>query len=93
MKGYVVFYINFFPDLGQDIETIFKMIISHNKDMLDKAREHGEYEIIFVPTTKEATRVEKVDFDRPFPRFKPQSNKGIKAQVDDDDDDKEEKND
>lgn len=84
MKGYVIFYINFFPDLGQDMETIFKMIVSHNKEMLDKVREQGEYDIIFVPTTKEATRVEKIDFDRPFPRFKPQSNKSIVATGDDD---------
>jgi hypothetical protein len=92
MKGYVIFYINFFPDLGQDMETIFKMIISHNKEMLDKVREHGEYDIIFVPTTKEATRVEKIDFDRPFPRFKPQSNKNI-VNNDDDDDEKEDSDD
>lgn len=83
MKGYVIFYINFFPDLGQDMETIFKMIVSHNKEMLDRLKEHGEYDIIFVPTTKEATRVEKIDFDRPFPRFKPQSSKRIITTDDD----------
>ena len=36
MKGYIIFYINFFPELGQNVEDIFKMIINYNKEVLDK---------------------------------------------------------
>ena len=35
--------------------------------MYDKIRENG-YEVMFIGTTKEGTRVEKIDFDAPFPR-------------------------
>ena len=41
--------------------------------------EDGRYQIMFVPTTKEANRIEKVDYDEAFPRFVPRSVKSRPA--------------
>lgn len=67
MKGFVVFYINFFPELGQNVEEILALMKKFNADVITKIQEDG-YNVMFVGTTKEATRVEKVDFEHPFPR-------------------------
>lgn len=69
MKGIVVFYINFYPEHNQDITQIVKLIKETNKELFDKINEGMDYQVMLVPTTKEACRVEKIDFDKPFPRF------------------------
>lgn len=69
MKGFIVFFVNFFPEQGQDVEATINVIRNQNKAIIDKITTETGYEVMFVPTTKEATRVEKVDFDKPFPRF------------------------
>jgi len=38
----------------------------------------GQYQIVIVPTTKEATRIEKVDYEAPFPRLVPKANEKTK---------------
>lgn len=70
-KGILVFYINYFPDSGQKVEDIINIVRQQNKDLIDKLEGNGEgdYKVMFVPTTKEASRVEKIDFDQPHPRF------------------------
>lgn len=68
LKGIVVFFVNMYPDLGQQIEPTLKMFKESAKSLIDRLQADGRYVIIFVPTTKEATRVEKVDYDAPFPR-------------------------
>jgi hypothetical protein len=74
-KGFIVFYINFFPEQGQNVDETITLIRNQNKALLDQLKADGEYDVMFVPTTKEASRVEKVDFDAPFPRFVPNSTK------------------
>lgn len=69
MKGIVVLYINFYPDHNQDITQIIKLIKETNKELFDKINDGMDYQVMLVPTTKEACRVEKIDFDKPFPRF------------------------
>jgi predicted fused transcriptional regulator/phosphomethylpyrimidine kinase len=68
IKGFITFYVNFFPDLNQDIKQTLDMAANYNKETIEKIKE-ANYEVMFVPTTKEASRVEKVDFDKPHPRF------------------------
>ena len=70
MKGFIVFYVNYFPDLNQTAEEVLNLHKMHNKVVVEKVQESG-YEVMFVATTKEACRVDKVDFDQPFPRFVP----------------------
>lgn len=67
-KGFIVFYINYFPELNQNSDDIVKAIRAANQEALDKIKAEGLYDIMFVPTTKEATRVEKIDYEKPFPR-------------------------
>ena len=45
-----------------------------NKELFDEIKESTQYRIAIVPTTKEACRIEKIDFDKPFPRFPPRNN-------------------
>lgn len=70
-KGILMFYINFVPDSGVTVEQTTDLFRSQNKELLEKLKAAGDYEVMFVPTVKEATRVEKVDFDQPYPRFIP----------------------
>lgn len=69
MKGIIIFYINFIGDrLPDDWEETVQALKNQNKDLIDMCKQDG-YQLIFTPTVKEASRVEKVDFDKPFPRF------------------------
>ena len=68
MKGIVVFYINFESFDLEKITPILKLIKSENQPIVDKVLEDG-YSVMFVATQNEASRVEKIDFDMPFPRY------------------------
>jgi predicted transcriptional regulator len=70
LKGFVTFYINYFPDLEQNSEQLLVLMKSQNKELIERLRE-ADYEVAFIITTKESTRVEKIDLDKPFPRFRP----------------------
>jgi len=69
LHGVVVLYVNMYPDLGQDIEVTMKMVKEMNKPLVDRLDEDGRYVVLFIPTTKEATRIEKVDYNAPYPRY------------------------
>lgn len=71
MKGLLCFYVNFYPDLGQNDRDTLAFIREFNSELIEKVHGEGEYQVMFIPVTKEGTRLEKVDFDKPFPRFKP----------------------
>ncbi len=83
LKGVVVFFVNLYPDMGQDVYTTMKMIKEMNKPLTDNLSEDGQYVVLFVPTTKEASRVEKVDYDSPFPRYMPKSHDIMKVGLQD----------
>jgi hypothetical protein len=72
-KGLVVFYINIYPDLGQQMEPTVQMLKEMNKPLIERLAEDGRYLCLFIPTVKEATRIEKIDYDYPFPRCVAQS--------------------
>ena len=70
LKGFITFYVNFFPELGQDVKSTLDLALSYNKEAIEKIRA-ADYEVMFVATTKEASRIEKIDLDKPHPRFIP----------------------
>lgn len=71
LKGIVVFFVNLYPDLGQDVKMTMNTYKQMSKPLIDSMTSDGRYVPIFAPVHKEATRIEKVDFDAPFPRFNP----------------------
>lgn len=77
MKGILTFYINFHPDLGQDVSQTIEIFRQINKSLFDEINSESEYRVAIVPTTKEACRIEKIDFDKPFPRSVPKNHTEI----------------
>jgi|GEM_PF-6538785 hypothetical protein len=77
MKGIVTFYINYHPDLGQDLVQTIEVFKQVNKDLFEAIQNESEYRVAVVPTTKEACRIEKVDFDKAFPRFVPRTHSDL----------------
>jgi hypothetical protein len=71
LKGVVVFFVNLYPELGQDVKMTMNSYKEMSKPLIDGMTSDGRYVPIFAPVHKEATRIEKVDFDSPFPRFNP----------------------
>ncbi len=69
MKGIIVFYINFHPEHNQDIKQMIALVKETNADLFEKIKSDMGYQVAIVPTTKEACRIEKIDLDKPFPRF------------------------
>lgn len=80
MRGFITFFVNYHPELNQTADEIVNMHKIHNKVVVEKVQEAG-YEVMFVACTKEACRVEKVDFDQPFPRYVPGRNRLIENKV------------
>ena len=79
LKGIVVFFVNLYPDLGQDIKSTMSIYKEMSKNLIDNLTADGRYVAIFAPVHREATRIEKVDFDAPFPRFNPSNEAIIKT--------------
>lgn len=68
MKGFITFYVNF-PEYREEIvKPMLQMIRNENEAVVSKLLEDG-YMVIFFPTHGEACRVDKIDYDQPFPRF------------------------
>ena len=68
-NGLINLFVNFHPEVKFDIDDVMKIIQSVNEEAFKCIIEDDQYQIMIVPTTKEASRVEKIDFDMPFPRF------------------------
>lgn len=72
MKGILIFYMNYKPDLGQTrehSEELINIVREQNQNLIDKIQSETDYNVMFVATCGEACRVDKVDFDMPFPRY------------------------
>jgi hypothetical protein len=69
MNGIIVFYMNFHPEHNQDPLQAIDLLRKVNQELFDKINKDGHYNVAIVPCTKEACRVEKIDFDKPFPRY------------------------
>ena len=68
MKGVIIFYVNFFPELEQNEVEVLTNMQKFNAAVIERIEKEG-YSAMFLATTKEATRVEKIDFEAPFPRY------------------------
>jgi hypothetical protein len=79
MKGIVTIYINFHPEYNQDIQQTIDVVLKANAGAMDKICKESDYQLLIVPTTKEACRAEKIDFDNPFPRFLPKTHLDLVA--------------
>lgn len=73
LKGIITFYINFHPEHDQDVQASIDIVFKANKEVIDRINAGGDYLVMVIPTTKEACRVEKVDFEKPFPRYLPKT--------------------
>jgi hypothetical protein len=83
LKGVIVFFINLYPDLGQDVHATMNLVKDLHKPLVDSLNEDGRYLPLFVPTHKEATRIEKIDYDAPFPRYMAKSHDIMKVGLQD----------
>lgn len=78
MKGILTFYLNF-PDQNHDIHGLIETFRQCNKDLLKQIEDETGYKTCVVPTIKEACRIEKIDFDKPYPRFVPRTHIDLAA--------------
>jgi len=68
MKGIITFYINVeTAEEGKKLEFL-SLMKQANTELIQKLEQHG-YWVMVVPVEKESSRIEKVDFDLPFPRY------------------------
>jgi hypothetical protein len=85
-----------------DPAEVMPMVYKINEEAIRIIAEDGQYQLMIVPTTKEASRIEKVDYEMPFPRFVPKkieskkqaaaaATKILKEMIDDYEDDDEKK--
>lgn len=69
MKGIITCYIDREEESNSDNQKqLINLIVEKNQEAINFAKEAG-YLIMFLPTTNEASRVEKVDLDQPFPFY------------------------
>jgi hypothetical protein len=68
MSGIVTIYVNREKYEEGEEETLLKAISEVNAAEMEAAAAAG-FPIMWVPTISEATRTEKIDFDKPFPIF------------------------
>ncbi|CAE7860279.1 unnamed protein product [Symbiodinium microadriaticum] len=74
MNGVIMFYLNYSPDIeGVSLREHVDIFKELNAEFIKQLESETYYRVVIVPTTNEASRVEKMDFDHPFPRFMPNS--------------------
>lgn len=72
MEGVIMFYLNYNPDIeGVTLREQVELFKELNAEFIKELEIETCYRVAIVPTTKEASRVEKMDFAHPFPRFVP----------------------
>ncbi len=69
LKGLITLFINFPTEMNIDIAKTLELVRNANKETFDTVDEDGRYKILIVPTSKEGSRAEKVDWGSPFPRM------------------------
>jgi len=68
-KGLIACYLNRDEFGEQDEEKLLQSMTVANDELVKLAVESG-YAVIFIPTVDEGSRVEKIDFDKPFPLYR-----------------------
>lgn len=79
MDGIIVLYLNSHPECNQDSQQLIDVFMRTNQLLVEQIHKDTGYRVMVVPTMKEACRVEKVDFDKPFPRYTPKTHFNLLA--------------
>lgn len=66
-KGMIVIYVNRDDNTLEKQSNAIDLINSLNSVVFTTLKEYG-FHNFFITTANEASRVEKIDFDKPFPR-------------------------
>lgn len=69
MTGMFVFYVNYHPEIGQKPEDLIDVMRAQNKALFEYLDQQLGYGTMFIPVTKESCRVDKIDFEKPWPRY------------------------
>ncbi len=70
IKGILNYYIYIPTEPAQDMPVIIDLFCKVNQAVFERVNRDSGYQVMVVPVTvKEACRVEKVDFDKAFPRY------------------------
>lgn len=70
-KGILNYYLYMPGDAGQEQQTILiDLFLKINAASFEKINRDSGYQIMIIPImVREATRIEKIDFENPFPRY------------------------
>ncbi len=70
MQGIIVFYVNF-PSLEPPsvVGPMLDLFREQNKSLIESIETEGGYKVMISPCFDESNRAEKIDFDKPHPRF------------------------
>lgn len=69
MKGLLVFYVNTRDGNVAQVQTQMDLFLKSNDTLIKRIQDEMGYQIMLVPTQNEACRIEKIEFDKPFPRY------------------------
>lgn len=61
MRGVLVVYVNYHPEQGETREDCIAFLQNQNRELFNSLMTETDYRVMFVPTTNEACRVERVD--------------------------------
>lgn len=64
-KGLIFYYLNKAVFHGLDDEKILEFAKNTNQTLINECLKDG-YALFFITTTNEASRIEKMDFNKPF---------------------------
>jgi len=67
-KGIIICYINRHDHNENYERSLLDSILKTNEEMIKILEDEGYY-MLFLVTTTEASRIEKIDYDKPYPRF------------------------
>lgn len=68
-KGILTLYVNFDPETDVDVFKISTLIRDFNKAEFDFIEQEGRFKVLIVPTTNEGSRIQRVEWDQPFPKL------------------------
>lgn len=78
MDGIVFVYVNFLPETSrEDQQAVIDLTVKMNQAVMERINKETDYQVMIIPCVKESCRVEKVDFDKPHPRFFPKTHVAV----------------
>jgi hypothetical protein len=71
MKGILAVYVNCPPETGKSPQEIIELFMELNRPVIEEIARVLDYRVLTIPTLKESCRIEKIEMDKPFPRYAP----------------------